>query len=174
MIELFGSEEYFVDELDDFMRSASRNRAGIDPGAGYWIGNEHDIHTAYLFANAGRPDLTQKWVRWTLDERFSTDINGIDGNDDGGAVSAWYVFSSLGFYPLPGTDQYWIGSPCVDSATVTLSNGNTLKITANNQGDKNVYVKSVTLNGVKLEGVYVTHEQLMNGGELVFEMSKTA
>ncbi|MBQ2963210.1 MAG: GH92 family glycosyl hydrolase [Clostridia bacterium] len=174
MIELFGSEEYFVDELEDFMKSASRNRAAIDPGAGYWIGNEHDLHTAYLFANAGRPDLTQKWVRWTLDERFSTDINGIDGNDDGGAVSSWYVFSSLGFYPLAGTDQYWLGSPCVDSATVTLSNGNTLKITANNQSDDNVYVKSVTLNDTKLEGVYVTHEQLMNGGELVFEMSKTA
>ena len=174
MIELFGSEEYFVSELEDFMEDASLTRAAIDPGHGYWIGNQHDIHTPYLFSNAGRSDLTQKWVRWTLENRFSTDINGLDGNDDGGTISAWYVFSSLGFYPLAGTDKYWIGSPCVDSAEITLSNGNVLKVTAKNQSDKNIYVSSVTLNGEKLDGVYVTHEQLMNGGELVFEMSNKA
>ncbi len=173
MIELFGDDEYFVSELDDFMRDASISRAAIDPGGGFWIGNQHDIHTPYLFANAGRPDLTQKWVRWTLKNRFSTDINGLDGNDDGGTLSAWYVFSAMGFYPLAGTDKYWIGSPNVDKAEVTLSNGNALKITANNQSEKNVYVNSVTLNGEKLDGVYVTHEQLMAGGELVFEMSAT-
>lgn len=174
MIELFGSEEYFVNELNQFMKDASLSRAAVDPGHGFWIGNQHDIHTPYLFANAGRPDLTQKWVRWTLDNRFSTDVNGLDGNDDGGTLSSWYVFSALGFYPLAGSDKYWIGSPNIDSAEITLSNGNVLKITANNQSDKNVYVSSVTLNGEKLDGCYVTHEQLMNGGELVFEMSRTA
>ncbi len=170
MIELFGSKEYFVSELEDFMEDASLSRAGIDPGPGYWVGNQHDIHTPYLFANAGRPDLTQKWVRWTLANRFSTDINGLDGNDDGGTLSAWYVFSAMGFYPLAGTDKYWLGSPNIDSAEITLSNGNTLKIKAVNQSEENVYVSSVTLNGVELEGCYVTHEQLMNGGELVFTM----
>ncbi len=174
MIELFGSEEYFVSELEDFMEDASLTRAAIDPGHGYWIGNQHDIHTPYLFSNAGRSDLTQKWVRWTLKNRFSTDINGLDGNDDGGTISSWYIFSSLGFYPLAGTDKYWLGSPCVDSAEITLSNGNTLKVTAKNQSDKNIYVSSITLNGEKLDGVYVTHEQLMGGGELVFEMSNKA
>ncbi len=172
MIDLFGSKEYFVSELEDFMKDASLSRAAIDPGAGFWIGNQHDIHTPYLFNNAGRPDLTQKWVRWTLKERFSTDINGLDGNDDGGTISAWYVFSALGFYPLAGTDKYWIGSPNIDSAEVTLANGKILKITAKNQGEKNVYVSSVALNGEKLDGFYITHEQLMSGGELVFEMSK--
>ncbi len=171
MIELFGSEEYFVSELDAFMKDASLTRAAIDPGHGYWIGNQHDIHTPYLFNNAGRPDLTQKWVRWTLKNRFSTDINGLDGNDDGGTTSTWYVFSALGFYPLAGTDKYWVGSPNVDSAEITLSNGKTLKVTANNQSDKNIYVSGITLNGEKLDGFYVTHEQLMNGGELVFEMT---
>jgi putative alpha-1,2-mannosidase len=78
----------------------------------------------------------------------------------------------MGFYPLAGTDKYWIGSPCVDSAEITLSNGNTLKITAENQGAKNVYVEEVTLNGEKLDGLYITHSQLMNGGELVFRMTK--
>lgn len=173
MIELFGSEEYFVSELDDFMKDASLTRAAIDPGHGFWVGNQHDIHTPYLFANAGRPDLTQKWVRWTLANRFSTDINGLDGNDDGGTLSSWYVFSAMGFYPLAGTDKYWIGSPNVDSAEITLSNGKTLKITASNQSEKNVYVSSVTLNGVALDGCYVTHEQLMGGGELVFAMTDT-
>lgn len=174
MIELFGSEEYFVRELEDFMKDASLTRAALDPGDGYWVGNQHDIHTPYLFSNAGRADLTQKWVRWTLKNRFSTDINGLDGNDDGGTLSSWYVFSAIGFYPLAGTDKYWIGSPNIDSAEITLSNGNTLKITANNQSDKNIYVSSVTLNGEKLDGCYITHSQLMNGGELVFNMSSKA
>ena len=170
MIDLFESKEYFVKELDRFMKDASLRRAGIDPGSGFWIGNQHDIHTPYLFADAGRKDLTQKWVRWTLDNRFSSDINGLDGNDDGGTVSSWYVFSAMGFYPLAGSDKYWIDSPNVESAEIALANGKTLKVTANNQGKKNVYVKSVTLNGASLDGCYITHQQLMAGGELVFEM----
>ncbi len=171
MIELFGSEEYFVEELEDFMKDASSARASFDPGHGYWIGNQHDIHTPYLFSNAGRPDLTQKWVRWTLKNRFSTDVNGLDGNDDGGTISSWYIFSSLGFYPLAGTDKYWIGSPNVDSAEISLGNGRTLNIKAVNQSDENIYVSSITLNGKELKGTYVTHEQLMEGGELCFNMS---
>ncbi len=174
MIELFGSEEYFVSELNKFMKDASLNRAAIDPSHGFWIGNQHDIHTPYLFANAGRPDLTQKWVRWTLDERFSDDINGLDGNDDGGTLSSWYVFSAMGFYPLAGSDKYWLGSPNLDSAEIALGNGKTLKVTAHNQGKKNVYVESIKLNGVELDGCYITHDQLMGGGELEFTMTNKA
>ncbi len=173
MIELFGGEEYFVDELEDFMKDASLTRAAIDPGHGFWVGNQHDIHTPYLFSNAGRQDLTQKWVRWTLKNRFSSDINGLDGNDDGGTISSWYIFSSMGFYPLAGTNKYWIGSPNIDNATINLGNGKTLNIEAFNQSEDNVYVYSVTLNGVELEGPYVTHEQLMEGGTLRFYMSYT-
>lgn len=171
MIDLFGSDEYFVSELEAFMEDAAPERAYIDPGSGYWVGNQHDIHTPYLFADAGRSDLTQKWVRWTLDNRFSTDTNGLDGNDDGGTLSAWYVFSAMGFYPLAGTDKYWIGSPNLDNAEITLDNGNTLKVTAINQGKDNIYVEKVTFNGVELDGVYITHAELMQGGELVFTMS---
>ncbi len=174
MIELFGSEEYFVSELNKFMKDASLNRAAIDPGHGFWIGNQHDIHTPYLFANAGRPDLTQKWVRWTLAERFSDDINGLDGNDDGGTLSSWYVFSAMGFYPLAGSDKYWLGSPNLDSAEIALGNGKTLKVTAHNQGKKNVYVESIKLNGVELDGCYITHDQLMGGGDLEFTMTNKA
>ena len=171
MLDLFGSKEYFVSELERFMEDATQSRAHWNPGHGYWIGNEHDIHTPYLFSDAGRVDLTQKWVRWTLKNRFSTDFNGLDGNDDGGAVSAWYVFSAMGFYPLAGTDKYWLGSPNLDSAEIKLSNGNTLKMTAFNQSDKNIYVEKVTLNGKKLTGSYITHDELVKGGELVFTMS---
>ena len=171
MIELFGSEEYFVSELQDFMEDTTPKRAHWNPGAGYWIGNQHDIHTPYLFANAGRKDLTQKWVRWTLENRFSTDIDGLDGNDDGGTISAWYVFSSMGFYPLAGTDLYWLGSPNLDSAEITLPNGKTLKIITINQSDKNIYVEKVTFNGKELKDIYITHEELMKGGELIFTMS---
>ncbi len=173
MIELFGSEEYFVSELESFMEAAAPTRAFIDPGAGFWVGNQHDIHTPYLFSDAGRSDLTEKWVRWTLAERFSTDINGLDGNDDGGTISAWYVFSAMGFYPLAGTDKYWIGSPNIDSAEITLSNGNTLSVKTINQSESNVFVSRVTLNGTEICGNYLTHEQLTAGGELVFTMSAT-
>ena len=171
MIELFGSEEYFVSELEAFMEAAAPTRAFIDPGAGFWVGNQHDIHTPYLFSDAGRSDLTQKWVRWTLSDRFSTDINGLDGNDDGGTLSSWYVFSAMGFYPLAGTDKYWIGSPNINSADITLSNGNTLSVKTVNQSASNVYVKSVTLNGEEITDNYLTHSQLTSGGELVFTMS---
>ena len=171
LIDLFGSPEDFVKELESFMRAAAPTRAAIDPGAGYWIGNQHDMHAAYLFAEAGRPDLTQKWVRWTLKNRFSDDVDGLDGNDDGGTLSAWYVFSALGFYPDAGTDRYRIGSPCVNGATLTLGNGRTLTVRAENQSEKNVYVSSVTLNGAPVSGPFLTHEQLAAGGELVFTMS---
>lgn len=173
MIELFGSDEYFVSELEAFMKDASLTRAAIDPGHGFWIGNQHDIHTPYLFSNAGRSDLTQKWVRWTLKNRFSNDINGLDGNDDGGTLSSWYVFSAMGFYPLAGTDKYWIGSPNIDNASLKLGNGNTLNIEVFNQSEDNVYVYSVTLNGKEIEGPYITHDELMEGGTLRFYMSYT-
>ena len=171
LISLFGGKEAFVTELEAFMEDAAPRRANIDPGAGYWIGNQHDIHTPYLFNEAGRPDLTQKWVRWTLQERFSADADGLDGNDDGGTLSAWYVFGALGFYPQAGTDRYWVGSPLVDGAEVTLPGGSTLKITVNNQSEKNAYVSAVTLNGAPVTDAEFTHADILNGGELVFTMS---
>ncbi len=170
MISLFGSSDVFVRELEDFMEDASLTRGAADPGSGYWIGNQHDLHTPYLFADAGRADLTQKWVRWTLANRFAPGADGLDGNDDGGTLSAWYVFSSMGLYPLAGTDLYWIGSPCVESAEITLPNGKTLTVKAENQSDKNVYVSSVKLNGETVTGPYITHDQLMGGGVLTFSM----
>ena len=171
LIELFGGAESFVKELNEFMEDASLASPAIDPGTGYWIGNQHDIHTPYLFNEAGRPDLTQQWVRWTLQNRFSADVDGLDGNDDGGTISSWYVFSALGFYPIAGTDRYWIGSPCVDGASLTLPGGKTLTVTVNGQSRKNVYAASVAFNGEPLTEPYLTHAQLSQGGELTFTMT---
>ncbi len=174
LINLFGSKEYFVSELEKFMEDASANRAALDPGPGYWQGNQHDIHAPYLFDDAGRPDLTQKWVRWSLSERHSTDVDGLDGNDDGGTLSAWYVFSAMGLYPVAGTDRYWIGSPNLNRASVNMGGGKTLTIIANNQSSENIYVQSVTLNGVKLTEPSIIHSQIANGATLVFEMGAEA
>ena len=171
LVALFGSKETFVRELDRFMRDAAPVRGAIDPGSGFWIGNQHDIHAPYLFNHAGRADLTQKWVRWALRARFSADADGLDGNDDGGTLSAWYVFSAMGFYPIAGSDRYWIGSPCLESASMTLPGGGTLRVTVRDQSEKNVYVSAVTLNGEALTAPFLTHGQIAQGGELVFTMT---
>src|SRR5690606_32355928 len=92
--------------------------------------------------------------------------------DDCGQMSAWYLFTALGFYPVaPGDDAYWIGSPLVKSAKINLENGKSISITARNQSEKNVYVKSVRLNGKLLDNLKVSYNSLMNGGELIFEMA---
>ncbi len=174
LVALFGAKETFVRELDRFMRDAAPVRGAVDPGSGFWIGNQHDIHAPYLFNHADRADLAQKWVRWTLRERFSADADGLDGNDDGGTLSAWYVFSAMGFYPIAGSDRYWIGSPCLQSAALTLPDGGTLRITVQNQSEKNVYVSAVTLNGEPLTAPFLTHSRISQGGELVFTMTDHA
>ena len=106
---------------------------------------------------------------------YAPQVDGLCGNDDAGQMSAWYVFSALGFYPVtPGSTNYALGSPLVKEATLHLENGNTLLIIANNQSEDNVYVESITLNGEKLEGIFLSHESIMNGGEIIFEMSSKA
>jgi len=173
LIDLMGGKDYFVSELDQFMKDASKFRAAADPGPGYWHGNQHDMHAIYLFDDAGRPDLTQKWVRWALTERYSNDVNGLDGNDDGGTLSGWYVFSAIGFYPVAGTDRYWIGAPIVESAKVNMGGGKVLNVAAKNQSAQNIYVQSVTLNGQRLTNSILTHAQIANGGDLTFVMGSS-
>lgn len=170
LIGLFKSKNYFVSELNQFMADASKDRAALNPGGGYWQGNQHDIHALYLFDDAGRPDLAQKWARWALDERHSTDVNGLDGNDDGGTLSSWYIFSAMGLYPVAGTDRYWIGSPNVEKAEVNLGTGKTLTVIAENQSAKNIYVQKAMLNGVRLESPSINHSQIAGGGTLTFTM----
>jgi len=107
-----------------------------------------------------------------LKNQYHSGAAGLGGNDDCGQMSAWYIFSALGFYPVaPASDQYWFGSPAIKTATINLENGNTFSLEAIDQSDKNVYVKKVLLNGQLLNRLYITHEEIMKGGKLTFYMS---
>ncbi len=170
LIALFGSPECFVSELEAFMEGASPKRGDVYPGPNYWHGNEHDFHAPYLFNEAGRAERTQKWVRWVLTDRYGTGPDGLDGNDDGGALSAWYVFSALGFYPIAGTDSYWLGSPIIEEGTIRLPCGATLRIIAEKQDPSHHYVQRVTLNGEQVCTPRLTHQQIALGGVLKFVM----
>ncbi|HVV53837.1 MAG TPA: glycoside hydrolase domain-containing protein, partial [Mucilaginibacter sp.] len=115
---------------------------------------------------------TQERVRMILPRMYKDTPDGLGGNDDTGQMSAWYIFSAMGFYPVaPGSDQYAIGSPAVDKAVLNLENGKTFTIDVKNQGPKNVYVKKILLNGKTLNGWFITHGDIMNGGTLTFYMS---
>ena len=141
---------------------------------GYVHGNEPSHHIPYLYAWTSQPWKTQYWVREVLNKMYRNDINGLGGNDDCGQMSAWYLFSVLGFYPVcPGTDQYVLGAPYLPYAKMTLPNGNTLEIKAPGVSDRNRYVKSVKLNGKTYDKLYLTHSDIMEGGVLEFTMSST-
>mgnify|MGYP002639121394 CR=1 FL=1 len=171
MISLFKNREYFISELNDFFELSDPQMAAWHPGSYYWHGNEPDIHAAYLFNYAGRPDLTQKWVRWILDNKYDNTYIGIDGNDDAATLSAWYIFSSLGFYPIAGSDIYQLGAPLFQSAEINLGE-NTLSIIADNNSPSNIYVKEVFLNDSLLNRSWIKHSEIADGGTLRFVMSE--
>jgi predicted alpha-1,2-mannosidase len=170
-ISLFKSREYFVTELNDFFALASPVRGAPTPGSYYWHGNEPDLYSAYLFNAADRPDLTQKWVRWVLDNKYGTDNDGLDGNDDAGTLSAWYVFSALGFYPTAGSDIYQLGAPLFQKAEVKVGD-HLLKIVADNYATDHIYVAKVCLNDAPLARTWLKHSEIAQGGTLRFEMAK--
>lgn len=172
LISLFKNRDYFISELDDFFALSEPQLATWIPDSYYWHGNEPDIHSAYLFNYAGRPDLTQKWVRWILDNKYDNTYIGIDGNDDAGTLSAWYIFSSLGFYPIAGSDVYQLGVPLFKSAEVNLG-GKTLSIITENYSPSNIYVEKVFLNNTLLKRRWIKHSEIADGGTLRFVMSKT-
>jgi putative alpha-1,2-mannosidase len=125
-----------------------------------------------MFSYAGQPWKTQARVRQIMREMYRPAPDGLCGNDDVGQMSAWYVFGALGFYPVvPGGGEYVIGSPAVERAVVDLGEGRKLDIVAENQAPGHVYVSRVLLNGQPLVRAYLTHEELMRGGELRFVMS---
>ncbi|WP_299075334.1 GH92 family glycosyl hydrolase [uncultured Paraglaciecola sp.] len=140
----------------------------------YVHGNEPAHHVPYLYQFSGAPHKTQARVRQIMDQLYNTTPNGLCGNEDAGQMSAWYMFSALGFYPVnPASGDYVLGSPEVDSAQITLDNGKVFSVIANNQSPKNVYVKSVSLNGKPLNRYTITHQEIMQGGQLVFTMSES-
>ncbi|MGZ3851773.1 MAG: glycoside hydrolase domain-containing protein, partial [Flavisolibacter sp.] len=120
------------------------------------------------------PWKTQERIRMILKKQYAASPDGLGGNDDCGQMSAWYVFSSLGFYPFaPGSDQYELGSPSVQYASLQLPNGKRFTIEAKNQSEQNVYVKKVVLNGKELTRHYLAHKEIIAGGEIIFYMTNT-
>lgn len=172
LVSLFPSKEEFVKQLEMYFEKSNKTVGQWHPGSYYWHGNEPYIHAAYLFNAADRPDLTQKWVRRIIDTKYSNDYVGLDGNDDGGTLSSWFVFSALGFYPIAGTTRYELGSPLFPKSVVNLGEGKTLTITATNYSPENLYVDEVLLNGAQLSRTWFTHEEIANGGTLEFKMKR--
>ena len=139
---------------------------------GYVHGNEPSHHIPYLYAWTSQPWKTQYWVREIMNKMYRNDIRGLGGNDDCGQMSAWYIFSAMGFYPVcPGTDQYVLGAPYMPYVKLTLENGKTFEIKAPGVNDDMRYVKSVMLNGRPYTKMYITHEDILKGGVLEFKMS---
>jgi predicted alpha-1,2-mannosidase len=168
VVSLFKSREFFVQELEQFF-DRSPAGVGLTPNAYYWQGNQPDLYAAYLFNYADRPDLTQKWVRWILETKYGDRENGLDGNDDGGTLSAWYVLSSLGLFPTAGTDRYEISGPLWERAEIQLQNRR-LTIIADNAAPNHPYIQKVWLNDKLLDRYWIQHAAIAQGGTLRFEM----
>ncbi len=178
LIELHGGREALVAKLEEFFEKGRLSYEefpadGSIKGSGmrpyFWASNEPPMHIVYLFAQAGRPDLTQRWVRWIQHTFFRPTPDGIPGNDDGGTMSAWYLFNAMGFYPLAGTDRYFVGAPTYPRMVLHLPGGD-FTIEAPGVSDASPYVQSVQLNGVPLDGPVLRHADLRPGGSLRFVM----
>ena len=182
MVELMGGKKQFRYHLDSLfaMEIADKyidqhediTRDGII--GNYVHGNEPGHHIPYLYNWTDKPYKTQERVRTILKAMYGPSEDGLCGNDDAGQMSAWYVFSSLGFYPVtPGSEYYAVGSPLVKSAQIQLPNGKKLDITVENQSPQNIYVQEITLNGKVIQHYQLKHSELINGGTLVYYMERT-
>jgi predicted alpha-1,2-mannosidase len=165
-------DRLFVMEVSDESIAATEDvtRAGMI--GNYVHGNEPSHHIPYLYVFAGHPWKTQARVRQIMDEMYRPTPDGLCGNDDCGQMSAWYVFSALGFYPVaPGSNEYVLGSPAVRHAVIDLGGGVTFRVIADNQAADHVYVSDVFLNGEPLQRTTITHDEILAGGDLRFVMS---
>ena len=140
----------------------------------YAHGNQPIQHMIYLYGYSGQPWKTQYWIREVMDKLYNANPDGYCGDEDNGQTSAWYVFSAMGFYPVcPGSNQYVLGVPYFDKLTLHLENGKSLTVTAKGNSDDTRYVNAMTLNGETYNHNYLTHDAVMNGGNIVFDMSTT-
>lgn len=180
LIEMMGGKKKFATRLDTlftmhlpdefFAHTEDITREGII--GGYVHGNEPAHHIVYFYNWTDQPWKTQAQVRHILNMQYKPTADGLGGNDDCGQMSAWYMFSSLGFYPVaPGSDVYSLGSPLVNNAVINLENGKTFTVEAIKQSDKNVYVEKVLLNGKEITDHKIKHADITNGGKLTFYMS---
>ena len=177
LIQLFGSQDNFLRKLDENF-SLTATSGEVNGNASGFIGqyahgNEPSHHTVYLYNFAGRPERTQELVEQVRREFYRATPCGYAGNDDCGQMSAWYIFSALGFYPFhAGAAEYVLGTPLFTKATLHLAGGRDFVIFAPNKTPERIHVKSVQLNGKPLDGLTITHRQLMAGGALEFTMKE--
>ncbi|MEP6803366.1 MAG: GH92 family glycosyl hydrolase [Flavobacterium sp.] len=180
MIKMMGGNEKFNVRLDSlfsmhlpdkyFENTEDITREGII--GNYVHGNEPSHHVVYLYNWTNSPWKAQDKIRMILKKMYQNGADGLGGNDDFGQMSAWYIFSSLGFYPVaPGSDEYALGSPLVKKAVFNLENGKTFEVETVNQSDKNVFVSKVLLNGKQLDKPFLKHADVINGGKITFYMS---
>ena len=176
LIELMGGKDEFENKLDSlFTITQKMNKEKPKDVTGligqYAHGNEPSHHVAYLYNYIGKPWKTQEKVHQIMTTLYDDTEAGICGNDDCGQTSSWYLFSALGMYPVnPSNGKYVLGKPLMDEGVINVGNGKTFKITAKN-ASKYKYVKAVYLNGKPLSKTYISHKQLMSGGELKFVMA---
>ena len=173
LIALFGGEEPFLNKLDSvFTVELRTTQADVTGLIGqYAHGNEPSHHVTYLYTLAGRPERTQELIRQIFDTQYRPEPDGLCGNDDCGQMSAWYMFSAMGFYPVdPVSGNYVFGAPQLPKIVLHLADGKTFTVIAEGLSEENKYVESITLNGEAYTKNYITHEDILNGGTLVFKM----
>ena len=159
LIELHGGKENFVAFLDKIFDNNY-----------YSHSNQPTIHIAWLYHYAGRPDKSSLRIRNILEKKYKNARHGLPGNDDAGTMSAWYVLASLGLYPVPGQDIYLLNSPLFKKSLINVGNCNKLLVYCYKFSEKNIYIKSAYLNGKKLDKSWLKHQEIENGGLLIFEM----
>ncbi|MGL6021737.1 MAG: GH92 family glycosyl hydrolase [Chitinophagaceae bacterium] len=176
LISLYGGNEQFIVKLDSLFTMSSHIEGDHTPDISgmvgqYAHGNEPSHHVSYLYDYAGTPWKTQSIVRKIMDSLYTTQPDGLCGNEDCGQMSAWYVFSALGFYPVnPASGIYAIGTPIISRASVSLSNGKSFVVIADNLSKENMYIQSAMLNDQPLNQAYIMHQDIMEGGTLHFKM----
>ncbi len=177
LIDLHGGNENFVNRLDGLFAESDKLEGRFQPDISgligqYAHGNEPSHNFAYLYNYAGAAWKTQERVREIMNQLYTSKTDGLCGNDDCGQMSAWYVFSAMGFYPVtPGQNSYAIGSPIFDKVTINLDGGKKFVITARNNSDQNKYIQTASLNGTLHEYGFISHEEITKGGSLIFEMT---
>ena len=173
LIELMGGKRKFVERLDRFFTLTEQSGRKNDNASGfigqYVHGNEPSHHVAYLYGYAGEPRKTQYYVHKICTELYNTSSSGYAGNDDCGEMSAWLVFSAMGFYPVnPASGEYALGTPMMDKVTVHLAGGRTFTVNAHRKDSMSFYVKSVRLDGKKYDLNTISHKAITDGGTLDF------